>query len=125
MLTQEQIAAAHKANLETFFGLTNKAFEGVEKLVELNLQVVKATKGSGLQPPPVRNRFGHANRIQQGCRIANRRKQPQAASAGRQRVEERPGWFGIGCCSGEVGSVGRQQRVRLGPKGHQASCGTG
>ena len=42
MLTQEQIAAAHKANLETFFGLTNKAFEGVEKLVELNLQVVKA-----------------------------------------------------------------------------------
>lgn len=38
MLTQEQIAAAHKANLETFFGLTNKAFEGVEKLVELNLE---------------------------------------------------------------------------------------
>ncbi len=42
-LTPEQIAAANKANLETLFGLTNKAFEGVEKLVELNLQVAKAT----------------------------------------------------------------------------------
>ena len=41
-MTPEQIAAANKANLETLFGLTNKAFEGVEKLVELNLQVAKA-----------------------------------------------------------------------------------
>ncbi|MFN3862469.1 MAG: TIGR01841 family phasin [Roseateles sp.] len=41
MLTAEQILAAHKANIETLFGLTNKAFEGVEKLVELNLQVAK------------------------------------------------------------------------------------
>jgi phasin family protein len=43
LLTPEQIAAAQKANLETLFSLTNKAFEGVEKLVELNLQVVKST----------------------------------------------------------------------------------
>jgi len=42
MLTAEQIAAAHKANMETMFGLTQKAFEGVEKLVELNLQATKA-----------------------------------------------------------------------------------
>jgi len=42
-LTQDQIAAAGKANLETLFGLTSKAFEGVEKLVELNLQVAKAS----------------------------------------------------------------------------------
>jgi phasin family protein len=42
-LTPEQFTAANKANLETLFGLTNKAFEGVEKLVELNLQVAKAT----------------------------------------------------------------------------------
>ncbi|OAI63727.1 Phasin (PHA-granule associated protein) [Ralstonia solanacearum] len=49
MLTQEQIAAAQKANLETFFGLTNKAFEGVEKLVELNLQVVKATLAENVE----------------------------------------------------------------------------
>ncbi len=42
MLTAEQIAASHKANLETLFGLTTKAFEGVEKLVELNLTASKA-----------------------------------------------------------------------------------
>ena len=42
MLTQDQILAAHKSNLETLFGLTHKAFEGVEKLVELNLQVARA-----------------------------------------------------------------------------------
>jgi len=42
MMTAEQVLTAHKANIETLFGLTNKAFEGVEKLVELNLQVAKA-----------------------------------------------------------------------------------
>jgi len=45
MMTAEQVVAAHKANVETLFGLTNKAFEGVEKLVELNLQVAKAALG--------------------------------------------------------------------------------
>lgn len=45
MLTAEQILAAQKSNLETLFGLTNKAFEGVEKLVELNLQVAKSGLG--------------------------------------------------------------------------------
>lgn len=43
--TAEQLVAAQKANVETLFGLTNKAFEGVEKLVELNLQVAKTTLG--------------------------------------------------------------------------------
>ena len=42
-MTPDQFAAANKANLEILFGLTSKAFEGVEKLVELNLQVAKAT----------------------------------------------------------------------------------
>lgn len=42
MLTAEQILAAHKANIETLFGLTGKAFEGVEKLVELNVTASKA-----------------------------------------------------------------------------------
>ncbi len=42
MLTPEQILASHKANVETLFGLTNKAFEGVEKLVELNVGAAKA-----------------------------------------------------------------------------------
>ena len=41
-VTPEQIQTANKANVETLFGLTNKAFEGVERLVELNLQVAKA-----------------------------------------------------------------------------------
>ncbi len=43
LLTPEQIAAANKAQFDTLFGLTNKAFEGMEKLLELNLQVVKST----------------------------------------------------------------------------------
>ena len=42
MLTVEQMMATQKANLETLFGLTHKAFEGVEKIVELNLSVSKA-----------------------------------------------------------------------------------
>jgi phasin family protein len=42
MLTAEQVLASHKANIETLFGLTHKAFEGVEKLVELNVQATKA-----------------------------------------------------------------------------------
>jgi phasin family protein len=43
--TPEQLMAAQKANIETLFGLTAKAFEGVEKLVELNLQVAKTSLG--------------------------------------------------------------------------------
>ena len=42
MLTADQLLAAQKANVETLFGLTSKAFEGVEKLVELNLTATKA-----------------------------------------------------------------------------------
>jgi phasin family protein len=42
MLTAEQIVSAHKQNVETFFGLSGLAFEGVEKLIELNTQVAKA-----------------------------------------------------------------------------------
>jgi phasin family protein len=44
-MTAEQVTAAYKSNVETLFGLTTKAFEGVEKLVELNLQVAKAAMG--------------------------------------------------------------------------------
>jgi phasin family protein len=42
MLTAEQILASQKANVETLFGLTTKAFEGVEKLVELNVTASRA-----------------------------------------------------------------------------------
>lgn len=41
-LTPEQITAAQKANIETLFGLTTKAFEGVEKIVELNVAASRA-----------------------------------------------------------------------------------
>jgi phasin family protein len=43
MLTAEQLLATHKANLDTFFSLGAKAFEGVEKLVELNIQTAKTS----------------------------------------------------------------------------------
>ena len=42
MMTTEQMMSAHQANIETLLNLSTKAFEGVEKLVELNLQVAKA-----------------------------------------------------------------------------------
>jgi phasin family protein len=38
----EQVAVA-KANLDAFFGLAGKVFEGVKKLVALNLQVIRST----------------------------------------------------------------------------------
>jgi phasin family protein len=42
MLNQEQLIAQQQAQIETLLGLSHKAFEGIEKLVELNLQAVKA-----------------------------------------------------------------------------------
>ena len=42
MLTVEQILASQKANVETLMGLTSKAFEGVEKIIELNMTASKA-----------------------------------------------------------------------------------
>ena len=41
-LTPEQVLESQKANMETLFGLTAKAFEGVEKLIELNITASKA-----------------------------------------------------------------------------------
>ena len=41
-MTVEQIVNVQKSNVETLFGLTGTAFEGIEKLVELNLQVAKS-----------------------------------------------------------------------------------
>ncbi len=42
-LTADQFIAAQKASMDTLFGLTHKAFESVEKLVELNMQVARTT----------------------------------------------------------------------------------
>ena len=49
MLTTEQIMAANKANLDTLFNLTNKAFAGVEKMVELNVTAAKAALAESAQ----------------------------------------------------------------------------
>jgi phasin family protein len=49
MLTAEQIVIAQKSNVETLFGLTGLAFEGVEKLVELNIQVAKTAMAEAAQ----------------------------------------------------------------------------
>jgi phasin family protein len=49
MITPEQMMAAHKSNVEAMFGLTTKAFEGVEKLVELNLQVARTAIGEAAE----------------------------------------------------------------------------
>ena len=49
MLTADQMLASQKATIETLFGLTGKAFEGVEKLVELNLQVARAAIGEAAE----------------------------------------------------------------------------
>lgn len=42
-LTAEQFAASNKASIETLLELSQKAFAGVEKIVELNLQAAKAS----------------------------------------------------------------------------------
>ena len=42
-LTPEQLAAAQKANLETLTGITNQALASIEKLVELNMHIAKAS----------------------------------------------------------------------------------
>lgn len=43
MMTAEQLIATQKANLDTLFGLSSKVFEGVEKMVELNLQAARSS----------------------------------------------------------------------------------
>lgn len=42
-ISPEQIAAANKANFDALVELTQKAFTGIEKLVELNLQAARNT----------------------------------------------------------------------------------
>jgi len=43
----EQLVATHRANMATLFVLTNQAFQGFQKLVDLNLQVVRSTLAEG------------------------------------------------------------------------------
>lgn len=41
MMTPEQLIAAQKSQLESFFALSGKAVDGLERMVELNLQTLK------------------------------------------------------------------------------------
>lgn len=49
MLDTAQFAATQQANVDVLLGLTAKAFEGVEQLTALNLQVVKASLGEAAE----------------------------------------------------------------------------
>ena len=49
MITVEQIVNTQKSNVDTFFGLTGKAFEGVEKLIELNRSAAKTAMAEAAQ----------------------------------------------------------------------------
>jgi phasin family protein len=42
MLNAEQIIASNKTNLNNLFGMSNQAFAGMEKMVELNLTAARA-----------------------------------------------------------------------------------
>lgn len=44
MITPDQVAATYKSNVDSFFALSAKTFEGFEKLVDLNVNVAKATQ---------------------------------------------------------------------------------
>jgi phasin family protein len=49
MLTPEQLLSEQKARVEELSALAQKAFEGVEKLVDLNMQVARANLGDAAQ----------------------------------------------------------------------------
>jgi phasin family protein len=49
MITVEQIVNTQKTNVETLFGLTGKAFEGFEKLIELNISAAKTAMTEAAQ----------------------------------------------------------------------------
>jgi phasin family protein len=47
VFTPEQLVSAQQGNVTTLFALTNQAFHGFQKLIELNLQVAKSTLAEG------------------------------------------------------------------------------
>ena len=49
MITVEQIVNTQKSSVDTLFGLTGKAFEGIEKLIELNLSAAKTAMAEAAQ----------------------------------------------------------------------------
>jgi phasin family protein len=49
MLTVEQVVASQKANLDSLYNLTQQAFEGVEKLVDLNIKATRANLNESVE----------------------------------------------------------------------------
>lgn len=49
MLNTTQFAAANQANFDALMGLTTKAFEGLEKIAALNLQVAKTSLNEAVE----------------------------------------------------------------------------
>jgi len=49
MIKVEQVVSTQKTNIDTLFSLTGKAFEGVEKLIELNLSTAKTAMTEAAQ----------------------------------------------------------------------------
>ena len=49
MITVEQVVNVQKTQIATLFGLTGKAFEGVEKLIELNIATAKTALNEAAQ----------------------------------------------------------------------------
>jgi len=139
MMTVEQIVNVQKSNVETLFGLTGTAFEGIEKLVELNLQVAKsamadaaanakavlsvkdaqellALQSSLLQPAAEKaaaySRYVYEIAASTGAEVHVDRRHGRQERARRHRERRR---------AGQVGCRRREQRVRERAEGHQAS----
>jgi phasin family protein len=144
MMTAEQVLTAQKANAEILFGLTAKAFEGVEKLVELNLQVAKTALTeaaetaqaalsvrdaqellalqAGLLQPAAEKAAAYGRHVYDIAAQTNAEvtkvaettiAEAQRGQECARRQRERGG-------AGQVGPVGREQRLRERAQGRQA-----
>jgi hypothetical protein len=83
MITVEQIVNTQKTNIDTFFGLSGKAFEGIEKLVELNLSAAKAAMAEAAQNH-------QARAVRQGPARAGRPADEPAPAGRREGCRLRP-----------------------------------
>ena len=70
MITVEQIVNTQKTNIDTFFGLSGKAFEGVEKLIELNLSAAKSAMAEAAQTHQARRCPPRTRKSWSPCRRA-------------------------------------------------------
>jgi hypothetical protein len=144
-VTPQQLIAAQQANLDTFFGVANKAFAGFEKLVALNLQVSKAAlaesqdlvtkariaskpfpaccgKSDCLRPQRSRNRVRRSARDFGCCDGAGRAIAARYPRVRRKPQEERAGWKRISYRRVEFGFLCGKRDLRIGEQGCKAVC---